>query len=620
MPRRLASTRIGRRIRGLGVIERRARTIPNTQVAIHTNDPPPTANTSVISTRFVVLSEPRSGSTLLVQEINRRWREIRSLGEVFQGNGSTRTRTFADIKRETYFQSDGPSIVGCKVFRGQLTQAEWSELLQMENLRVIILRRRNPLRRYLSEAIALRTARWAQYERQNSGAPLPVEDRRVSIDTNELLLRLSRSLIVSRDYVRLTSENPRIDVWYEDLAADLDGELRRIASFLGAGEPSLDTPPKLIKQNPEPMEDLIINVEEVEQFLHSVGLAGLLAEQEQEQEHQSDTFARRHRSALPTPTDQRLSCWPTDSQLLLLQALLGPEDSFETLWRDWLADTPFWARSERIDSLRALAHHRLRRVESPATRLHDFRRESTENTARKILLHNALQEAVDELSTATIDAVLLGSTALLAMSTDRTAVGFRTLTLDGLDLTTRPEQFGDATRTLNDLGWITMTGTTGPAGTVRMRRADLELRLHPTMLHAATGTSSSGNPPENSLENSLRSGLIPAQWIGTQTMIPAPTDLLLCIIVDGLLARPAGTISWIPDAHRLLCDVAENLDWHRFIELTTVHRLAAPIQAAVNLFVEIDPRIIPEEILEQINLLPVTDRQQAGFDEMMRWP
>ena len=618
MPRQLASTPFGRRLRSLGVIRRFSRKARNTQVGVQGTGSPPTASTSCIITRFVVLTEGRSGSTLLVRELNRRWPEIKSLGEVFRSDGPTRTETFADIQQATYFESDGQSIVGCKVFGGHLTPSEWSELLQMESLKVIILRRRNPLRRYLSEAIALRTTRWRELDNQSTGALLSVEDRRVTIDVDDLGRRLSNSLAVFSDFDRLTAGSPRIDVWYEDLSADLDGELRRITSFLGAGEPTVDTPPRLIKQNPEPIEDLIINVAEVAKFLDSVGLAGLLVEQEQEKgmEQQSDTFTAPQRSAPPTQTDQRLSCWPTDSQRLLLRALLGPEDSFGTLWRDWLADNPFWSRSERIGSLRPLAHHRLRRAESPATGLHNFRRESTEKTAHKILLHNALQEAVEELSTAKIDAVLLDSTAMLAMSSNRADIGFRTLTLDGLDLTTRPEQFGNATQTLRDLGWITMTGTTDPAGILGMRRADLELRLHPSMLQATTGNSSS----DISLDQSLRSGLTPATWIGEQAMIPAPTDLLFCIIVDGLLARPAGTISWIVDAHRLLCDAADDLDWHRFIARSDQHQLAVPIKAACELLVEIDPTLIPQEILQQIDLLPVTARQRAGFDEMMRRP
>ena len=153
-----------------------------------------------------------------------------------------------------------------------------------------------------------------------------------------------------------------------------------------------------------------------------------------------------------------------------------------------------------------------------------------------------------------------------------------------------------------------------------MRRADLELRLHPSTLQATTENSSPEISLDISLDQSLRSGLIPAQWIGVQVMIPAPTDLLLCIIVDGLLARPAGTISWIVDAHRLLCDASDELDWHRFIELITDYQLSPPIQAAVNLLAEIDPTLIPQEILQQIDMLPVDARQRAGFDEMMRRP
>jgi hypothetical protein len=545
-----------------------------------------------------VLSEGRTGSTLLVDELNRRWDEIRALREVYLDDGIHGTSSFEEITQSTFFEAAGPTIVGCKIFRGHLTSEQWSELLRLDALRVVVLRRRDLLRRYVSLQIATKTSQWRRQE-QNPGAALSVEERRIHIDTEDLRVALGVSLSTFQELDRLVAGIPSIDVWYEDLAADLDQELRRVATFLGAGEPLHETPPKLARQNPEPLWELIENFEEVSAFLREIGLAEFL-----EEDH-SGTAA----GIGCAPGDGRVASWPTESRQLLLHALLGPEESFDDRWRTWMEHTPTWTRSADVDDLHPLAQRCLQRPGSTAIRLRDFRRESAANVARRIRLLDGLAEISEATAPTGLDVIVTGSTALAVMSEARGSIGMRTLTMTGLDLTTSPERVEQLIGILHTLGWAAIDGVGYPGtGTVTLRNNDLELRLHRALLRAAPQVD-----PE------LRAELTTTERFGSHVGLPAPTDLLLMIIIDGLLARPAGSITWIPDAHRLIVD-SDSLDWPRFADLATRHDLSAPVRAAIELLATLDDGLLSDETLALIDAVPITDRQQSDFNDMMRTP
>lgn len=226
-----------------------------------------TADSSSITTRFLLLSEPRSGSTLLIDELDRRWKEIRSGGEAFNPVNRSSSDCFEDIAGIAFEDDTGASIVGIKVFGAHVSEQQLSLLAESDGMRVIILRRRDLLRRYVSEQIAHRTGRWREFHSAGPTRESPVEERSVRVDTTMLLESFRNSEDHFARFDRLSTGVPRIDVWYEDLVADLDGQLRTIAGFLGAGEPDNEAPPRLVRQNPEPLSTLITNHDEVASFL-----------------------------------------------------------------------------------------------------------------------------------------------------------------------------------------------------------------------------------------------------------------------------------------------------------------------------------------------------------------
>jgi hypothetical protein len=291
--------------------------------------------------------------------------------------------------------------------------------------------------------------------------------------------------------------------------------------------------------------------------------------------------------------------------------LFGPADSFESGWDASQVGPQSWTRARDILFLYPTIHQCLRQSSISTPALHDFRLESTLNIAVKIRLLDALQELSTQLATANLNITLLGSTALLATTSNRESTGFRTLPITGLDLTTPPEHVNQVTDLLHELGWTTAAPTTEPSTTepttarstavpstavVLFRNGDLELLLHETMLRTAPTELST----INELISDIHTGLIDCPTLGATTSVPAPTELLLSIIIDGLLTRPAGSISWILDAHQILTDNSNNLDWNRFIELTTTHELAVPVHATIHLINELREGLIPEMTLQQV--------------------
>jgi len=270
--RPLTRSRIGRRVRGWVKGPNQGIKIPFGSVAPTTkgDDPIPT-NSESVTTRFILLGEGRSGTSLLREELNRRWTEIHARGEIFSPEIRDLSASFQEIAGEAFADDAGATIVGFKLFSTQATEQQISTMLQLDGMRVIILRRRNPLRRYVSDQIARQTGRWREHRSSTPLEAIPIAARRITIDLQDLETSLQISEDRFREFDRLTFGVPKVGIWYEDLTADLNGELRRIATFLGAGEPAHEPPPSLVRQNPESLRDLIVNYDEVSRFLRRSG-------------------------------------------------------------------------------------------------------------------------------------------------------------------------------------------------------------------------------------------------------------------------------------------------------------------------------------------------------------
>ena len=562
--------------------------------------PDPVESSSSVTTRFIVLNEGRSGSTLLVDELDRRWTEINAEREVFHPMRRDGFHHFEDVVRQTFFVDKGAPIVGCKIHGAQITAEQLSDLVKLDGMRVIILRRRNVLRRFVSERIANRTEQWEQTRGDRDADHIPLETRRITVHIPSFHARTVESSRWFTDCERISAAVPTLEVWYEDLTADLDAELRRIASFLGAGTPASEAPPLLTRQNPEPLQLLVENYDEVSAFLHDVGLGSTLIE-----ERVSVTTP-----AQADPVANWQPCWPSELQQVLLRAALADADSFNAHWVEWTQQRGSQLGNEDLAPAYPALHHQLRRSHGATADLDAYRFESMRNAALKIRLLEYLENTLDTLSTVSIGSILLGPTALLAMCSERDAVGFRTLVMNGLDLTTEPEDFDSTVTSLLDLGWSAIPARGDDPAVLPFSRDGLDLRLHRTMTTASAIVS-------DALELDLRAGLREVNRFGPHTQMPAPAELLLSIIINGMYSRPSGTISWILDAHHLVSDDLSDRDWARFIELTSIHRLGAPVGAAIHLLGELCKDLLPPMVLKQIDTTETTNQQRRNFERAM---
>lgn len=223
-------------------------------------------------TAFCILTTERSGSSLLDERLAARWTRIRSDGEIFnpQHRGD---RSFDEVFARTYHTDTGHRIIGSKVIRNQVSEQELTSILLVPDLRVVLLRRRNVLRQFVSLKIALKDRVWKQPV--HSSRP-DVRNRAVAIDVDELLSYEAEQNRTYEEYEGLIGGMSVHRVRYEDVAADLETELFKVGEFLGAGPPDKSLPLKFLHQNPEPLRELVSNYEKLRSDLVSAGLDRLV--------------------------------------------------------------------------------------------------------------------------------------------------------------------------------------------------------------------------------------------------------------------------------------------------------------------------------------------------------
>jgi hypothetical protein len=130
--------------------------------------------------------------------------------------------------------------------------------------RVLILNRRNLLRRYLSHELARQTTFSVQKPR--SYAPT------IEFDFSEFLGDVKD--ISKYRYEAEKAFPGALHVYYEDLVADWPGEIRKIQEYLGM--PVLDLQPHTYRQETRPLRQIIRNWPETEQKLRTCGFGDWL--------------------------------------------------------------------------------------------------------------------------------------------------------------------------------------------------------------------------------------------------------------------------------------------------------------------------------------------------------
>ena len=262
--------------------------------------------------RFLILAEARSGSTMLKDALKSSPR-IRCFSEVFNvvfdgvmyggvegyDNNSAedralRDRDFRAFLRERIYcrHPDEVEAVGFKLlvfgqagaFDGLLPH-----LVEDRQIRVLYLRRRNVLKRLVSLKLAEATGVWADLPKPRPqltpamvlraarrplraatkfrGLLQPAKPRpkvvrpHVSVSKKELFGAIIGARQNAAHYDMLFRDHQVLTLFYEDLVEQRDETFRQAQEFLGVEPGPLTV--SLVKQNPEPLPELLSNYDEL---------------------------------------------------------------------------------------------------------------------------------------------------------------------------------------------------------------------------------------------------------------------------------------------------------------------------------------------------------------------
>jgi hypothetical protein len=263
-------------------------------------------------TRFVVLSHPRTGSTLLVQALNSN-PGIVCLGEVFNWVHhyvGYDLKGYDNYREEDYKlrNKDPVAFLHSRVFSQQPETIRalgfklhyyhcsppWGftglaeHLAQDNGTRVIHLQRRNLLKTLVSNTIGQRTGDWARSVALPPLRSVPkavihparalqratsiisvrisraVRNRRVTLSPEECRAYFEETESLVSQFDELFRDHAKLTVLYEDILSDRDEVFARAQSFLGL-EPQPVTTTLQKKQNPDDLRVLLENYEELHQ-------------------------------------------------------------------------------------------------------------------------------------------------------------------------------------------------------------------------------------------------------------------------------------------------------------------------------------------------------------------
>ncbi len=220
--------------------------------------------------KLVILGRQRTGSSLLMNLLHAH-SKIDMESEVFRLLEGKSCRT---VWKQT-FSKKLPWIkyAGFKLFYNHPDDSEdrevWEILNTDTNVKVIHIKRENILRTYISKLIALKTGAWDSRQEEKKTDFL---DKRVKVDVEQCLNELREIKKLEAQFGKTRFPNhPYIELSFEELIQNKEGQLSRIYSFLGLEYKKIEqTKINLKRQNPEDLRELILNYDDlVEKISHS---------------------------------------------------------------------------------------------------------------------------------------------------------------------------------------------------------------------------------------------------------------------------------------------------------------------------------------------------------------
>lgn len=227
--------------------------------------------------RFIILTAPRSGTNMLRSGLLQH-KQIVVYPEIFNeiigayhpynlqepASSILSNYVFHPFHAEIKAVGFPLSIEQANQNRGANWQPAW-QLLQSDNsLKIIQVRRRNPLKRYISWLRASSTQQWTVYENNQRRENLP----KLNVPPAAARQWLERSFKKRQLVDRAFENHPQIDIWYEDLCADTAGQLKKALTFLDLPEQK-DLAPTTTKQGEDDLRKMIGNYDELKADLEN---------------------------------------------------------------------------------------------------------------------------------------------------------------------------------------------------------------------------------------------------------------------------------------------------------------------------------------------------------------
>jgi LPS sulfotransferase NodH len=209
--------------------------------------------------RFAILCEPRSGSTLLHTYLNFH-PCIKSYGEVLREKRERSNLKVPDPIKSFVFKPHASHLkaIGLKLFYSYHNHPAYGyafgQVVNDPDVKIIHLIRRNVLGLYVSLKIAQRTNLWSSITTSGSF-------QQIKVDADDFREFARAYLQQQRDLAKLLQNHHVLNVCYEDLIKDTDYVLKTVQEFLGVHPRNLLS--LLKKQNPRPIESLVINYQDV---------------------------------------------------------------------------------------------------------------------------------------------------------------------------------------------------------------------------------------------------------------------------------------------------------------------------------------------------------------------
>ena len=231
---------------------------------------------------FLVISRSRTGSTLLMTSLNSH-SNIICRGErlnFLRRNEKSRKRNPVAVikniygKQPTYIKAAGFKLFYSHPNDGSESEREaiWAQLAAIDNLKIVHLRRENVLRALISKEIAAQSGEYFSTKKSNG----PKSPKRIEFKPEKLHEELDNNELREKTCLSRFNHCEKLDITYEKLVSNPSETHQALCAFLNVDQVSLSS--DLKKQNPEPINEILTNYAELEEYFSNTAYSKFFQE------------------------------------------------------------------------------------------------------------------------------------------------------------------------------------------------------------------------------------------------------------------------------------------------------------------------------------------------------